>query len=169
MKQYTSSRIIKSQKNYYTSSQRMHTILLKTQYYSTPAPTCFWPSWSNIRDQTTVRNICLILSAYSCRKLLTMWYLYSTWSCALKAVVCAACILVSTVLRQNKFNALRISRYFSTVEAAQITVFSKQLYILHTCYVVMRFRQLFYMQKTLSNCIVQLYAPWWWASEGRNM
>ena len=40
--------------NYYISNQRMHTILLKSQYYNTSAPACFGPHWYVIRENTAV-------------------------------------------------------------------------------------------------------------------
>ena len=55
----------------------------------------------------------------------------------------------------------QISRYLNTVKhrmhAAHITVFSAQLDILHKYYAVMRFLQHRYIQKTLSDCFVQLF------------
>ena len=51
--------------------QRMYTVLLKSLYYDTPAPKCFGPHWSIIREHTFVQNSCLTLSACRCRKVLT--------------------------------------------------------------------------------------------------
>jgi len=42
---------------YYDSNQQMHTVLLKSQHYNTPAPTCFryqWPSSGSTQLYTTV-------------------------------------------------------------------------------------------------------------------
>ena len=37
----------------------MHTVLLKSKYYNTPAPTYYRPHWPIIRDHTVVQNSCL--------------------------------------------------------------------------------------------------------------
>jgi hypothetical protein len=40
------------QLSYYNCNQRMHTILLKSQYYNTPAATCFGPHWPVVLEYT---------------------------------------------------------------------------------------------------------------------
>jgi hypothetical protein len=47
------------------SNQRIHTLLLKSQYYNIPALTCFGPHWSIIRETTILQKSCLIFSACS--------------------------------------------------------------------------------------------------------
>jgi len=40
----------------YNLNQQMHAFLLKSQYYNTPALTCFKPHWPIVRDHTVVQN-----------------------------------------------------------------------------------------------------------------
>ena len=45
--------------NFYNLNQQVNTILLKSQYYNTPAPSCFRLHWPIIMDHTIVQNSCL--------------------------------------------------------------------------------------------------------------
>jgi hypothetical protein len=56
---------------HYNSNQRMLTIVLKSQYYNTPAATYFGPHWPINREHTIVQNSYIIFSACSGQKLLT--------------------------------------------------------------------------------------------------
>ena len=53
-----------------------HTVLLKPQYYSTPAATCFEPDWSTVREHTVVQKRCLKFSACRCRKQDTVIFMW---------------------------------------------------------------------------------------------
>jgi hypothetical protein len=43
--------------SYYNSNQGLYTILLKSQYYNTPAATRFGPHWPIIRKHTIVKTV----------------------------------------------------------------------------------------------------------------
>ena len=73
---------------------------------------------------------------------------------AMKTLMGAACILDTTTLRY---------------QAATNTVFSAQLSLLHIYCFIEEFRQLCYVQQSLSNSFVKFFTPWWWASVLRNL
>jgi hypothetical protein len=78
--------VVERHTNYWNSNKRMHTILSKSQYYSTPAPTYFGPHCPIIRERTIVHNRCFIRSVCISRKLLPMKYLYRRSICAQKTI-----------------------------------------------------------------------------------